>query len=114
MGESMVTIDIYGFKFLRCAKDDCPWNVGYTPHDLNRFGLEFTHRDGVGIRVCNFGRKALAYGRDIDSDCPHKLELCRMLGDDDSSSESRFWGNIDPEVAKRALGLEPEQGDSVS
>ena len=64
----------------------------------------FTNRGGVGVRVCNFGRKALARGGDIDSACPHKVELCSLLGREDSSPEGRFWGPVDPEVARRALG----------
>ncbi len=100
----MSRVEIYGVQFLECEREECKWNIGYTPHDLNRYGLCFTARSGPGIRVCNFGRKALAYGRDIDGACPHKVELCSMLGGDDSGPEARFWGCIDPEVAMRALG----------
>jgi hypothetical protein len=50
----MNTIEIYGVKFLKCQKDDCEWNAGYTPGDLNRHGLEFTARHDMGIRICNF------------------------------------------------------------
>jgi len=103
-------IDVYGVKLLKCARDDCPWNIGYTPHDLNRSGLEFTYRAGVGVRVCNFGCKALAYGRGVPEDCPHKLEVCDLLGEDDLSFERRFWGRIDPEVAQRALGADHDPG----
>jgi hypothetical protein len=106
--ESMNTIEIYGVKFLKCAKDDCKWNVGYTPGDLNRQGLEFTARhDDIGIRVCNFGCTALALGKNPDSKCPHKQELCDMLAED-SSSLSRIWGRLDPNVARRALGVEQD------
>ncbi len=81
----------------------------YTPGDLNRHGLCFTARSGAGIRVCDFGLKALAYGGDIDCACPQKAELCGVLGSDDSSPESLFWGRVDPEVAGRALGRGPER-----
>lgn len=104
----MDSIDIYGTRFLRCEKDDCRWNIGYTPGDLNRFGLEFTLRPGVGARVCNFGPKALAYGRSIDRGCPHKKDVCELLGEYDANFQQRFWGVIDPEVAKRALDMEPD------
>jgi hypothetical protein len=105
----MDTVNVYGVKLLKCFRDDCSWNIGYTPRDLNRSGLEFTYRAGAGIRVCNFGCKALAYGKDIPGDCPHKLELCQLLGEDDMSFEHRFWGRIEPEVAQRALGVDPAQ-----
>ena len=101
-------MELYGVRFLKCEKDDCPWNVGYTPCDLNRFGLEFTSRGGAGIRVCDFGCKALAYGGNIGSDCPHKLEVCELLGENDLSFQCRFWGVADPRVARRALGVEPD------
>ncbi len=103
----MDTIEIYGVKFLRCDKRDCKWNVGYTPGDLNRQGLEFTNRRSVGIRICNFGCTSLALGKNIDDNCPHKQELCDMLADD-SHNVSRFWGRLDPKVARRALGVEPD------
>ena len=103
----MEIIEIYGTKFLRCEKEDCLWNVGHTPHDLNRFGLEFTSRDGVGIRVCDYGNKALAHGKSIDEDCPHKRELCNLLAEYDTSFQNRFWGRVNPEVAKRIFGIEP-------
>jgi hypothetical protein len=108
LGGLMATVEVYGRVFLTCGKEECAWNVGYTPGDLNRHGLCFTSRSGAGIRVCNFGLKALAYGGEIDRDCPHKAELCGVLGIDDSSPESRFWGRVDPEVAERALGRDPE------
>jgi len=103
--QSMDTVEVYGVKFLKCEKETCRWNIGYTPHDLNRFGSECTYRQGMGVRVCNFGCRALAYGCTIDGDCPHKIDLCHLLGSD-LSIECRFWGSIDPEVAKRALGVE--------
>ena len=110
-GEIMSVVEIYGIEFLRCEREECGWNVGHTPHDLNRHGLCFTNRGGVGVRVCNFGRKALARGGDIDSACPHKVDLCSLLGREDSSPEGRFWGPVDPEVARRALGgaTEPQE-----
>ena len=100
----MSTIEIYGVKFLKCDKGDCDWNVGYTPGDLNRFGLEFTARHDMGIRICNFGCTALALGQKIDSSCPNKQELCNVLAED-SDTISCFWGSLDPKVAKRALGI---------
>ena len=102
----MDTIEIYGVKFLKCAKSDCEWNAGYTPGDLNRHGLEFTAKHDMGIRICNFSCTALALGKNIDNDCPHKQELCDMLAED-SGSSSRIWGRLDPNVARRALGVEP-------
>ena len=102
----MDIIDVYGVKLLKCERDGCSWNIGYTPHDLNRYGLEFTNRDGIGVRVCNFGCKALAYGKKIPDDCPHKLDLSELLGEEDLSFESSFWGRIDPDVARRALGAD--------
>jgi hypothetical protein len=105
--DSMDTIEIYGVNFLRCEKYDCAWNVGYTPDDFNRQGLEFTARQDMGIRVCNFGCTSLALGKNPDSHCPHKQDLCDMLAED-SSSLSRFWGKLDPNVARRALGVEPD------
>jgi len=104
----MNTIEIYGVKFLKCQKDDCKWNAGNTPGDLNRHGLEFTARHNMGIRICNFSCTALALGKNIDDDCPHKQELCDMLAED-SGSSSRIWGRLDPKVARRALGVEPDQ-----
>jgi hypothetical protein len=109
LGVLMSTVEVYGRVFLRCDKEDCAWNVGYTPHDLNRHGLWFTARKGTGVRLCNFGLKALAYGGDIDRACPHKAELCSVLGIEDASPEGRFWGRVDPEVAGRALGKDPER-----
>ena len=99
----MATIELYGVKFLECDKGDCDWNIGYTPQDMNRFGLEFTFREGVGTRVCNYGSKAFAFGKNIDRDCPHKEELFGLLGEYDAQWQSRFWGRVDPDVAKRAL-----------
>lgn len=104
----MSTIRIYGVNFLRCDKRDCNWNVGYTPGDLNRYGLEFTIKHNIGIRICNFGCTSLALGKNIDKNCPHKQELCDMLAED-SSTVSRIWGKLDPKVARRALGVEPDQ-----
>ena len=108
----MNTIDVHGVSFLRCDKTDCKWNVGYTPNDRNRSGLEFTtrrDRSNIGIRVCNFGCTALALGKTIDSRCPHKEEVCRILSED-SNCTSGFWGNLDPDVARRALSMDVEQG----
>ncbi len=99
----MATIELYGVKFLKCEKEDCDWNIGYTPRDKNRFGLEFTFREGPGTRVCNFGSKAFAYGRSIPGGCPHKEELFGLLGEYDAQWQSRFWGKVDPDVARRAL-----------
>ena len=110
----MDVIDIRGIKFLRCEKIECLWNVGYTPCDFNREGLEFTFRHAVGTWVCNFGAKALAYGAYIHRDCPHKLDVCRLLGEKDLSFQCRFWGVADPEVARRALGVEPDGLNSPS
>jgi len=107
----MDTIEIYGVNFLKCDKTDCRWNAGYTPGDLNREGLEFTRRRNMGIRICNFNCTALALGKKIDSDCPHKHELCDMLAED-SRSVTRIWGRLDPKVARRALGVEPENNPS--
>jgi len=104
----MDTIEIYGVKFLKCQKDDCEWNAGYTPDDFNRHGLEFTARHDMGIRICNFSCTALALGKNIDAVCPHKQELCDMLAED-SGSSSRIWGRLDPNVARGALGVEPNQ-----
>jgi len=104
----MDTIEIYGVKFLKCDKSDCEWNAGYTPGDLNRHGLEFTAKHDMGIRICNFSCTALALGKNIDGDCPHKQELCEMLAED-SNSSSRIWGRLDPKVARRALGVEPDK-----
>ena len=104
----MAIIEIYGVTFLECEKQDCDWNIGYTPKDLNRHGLEFTFRSGVGTRVCNFGCKALAYGKHIDPNCPHREELCELLGQKDSTFQTRFWGTVDPDVAWRALNTNPE------
>ena len=55
----------------------------------------------------NFSCTALALGKNIDGDCPHKQELCEMLAED-SNSSSRIWGRLDPNVARRALGVEPD------
>jgi hypothetical protein len=104
----MDTVEIYGVTFLKCEKEDCDWNIGYTPYDLNRSGLEFTYRSGTGVRVCNFGCKALAYGKNIDVACPHKRDVCSLLGENDQSHQCRFWGSVDPEVAGRVLNVEPE------
>ncbi len=104
----MTNIEIYGVAFLECEKQDCDWNIGYTPHDINRDGLEFTFRAGVGTRVCNFGCKALAFGKHIDANCPHKQELCDLLGEKDSTFQTRFWGTVDPDVARRALDAKSE------
>lgn len=104
----MGILDVYGTRFLKCEKEDREWNIGCTPHDLNRFGLEFTCRIGAGVRVCNFGCKALAHGKGIDNQCPHRAELCDLLGEDDASPQCRIWGSIDPEVARRALRAEPD------
>ena len=106
----MDTIEIYGVKFLKCDKSDCEWNAGYTPGDLNRHGLEFTAKHDMGIRICNFSCTALALGKNIDGDCPHKQELCEMLAED--SSSSGIWQSLDPKVARKALGVEPDQGKS--
>ena len=103
-GDSMDTIDVRGIRLLKCDKEDCRWNVGYTPCDFNRVGIEFTSRAGAGTRVCNFGRRALVYGSDIDSECPHKHDVCRLLAEYDTTFERRFWGAIDAEVARRVLG----------
>ena len=107
-GESVDTIDVRGIRLLKCHKEDCRWNVGYTPCDFNRNGIEFTTRSGAGTRLCNFGRRALVYGSDIDSECPHKLEVCELLAEYDTTFERRFWGAIDPEVARRVLGGKPD------
>ena len=107
----MATIELYGVKFLECDKGDCDWNIGYTPQDMNRFGLEFTFREGVGTRVCNYGSKAFAFGKNIDRDCPHKEELFGLLGEIFNWIEfyfHRFWGRVDPDVAKRALDSDRE------
>jgi hypothetical protein len=56
----------------------------------------------------NISCTALALGKKIDDDCPHKQELCDMLAED-SGSSSRIWGRLDPKVARRALGVEPNQ-----
>jgi len=56
----------------------------------------------------NFSCTALALGKNIDGDCPHKQELCQMLAED-SNSSSRIWGRLDPKVAHRALGVEPDK-----
>ena len=107
----MEIIDIHGVKFLKCGKSDCKWNVGYTPGDLNRSGIEFTTRRDrldMGIRVCNFGCTALALGKNIDSHCLYKDEVCKMLAED-SDSTSGFWGILDPGVARRALSIEHDQ-----
>ncbi len=56
----------------------------------------------------NLSCTALALGKNIDSDCPHKQELCEMLAED-SNSSSRIWGRLDPKVARRALGVEPDK-----
>ena len=107
----MDTIDIRGVKFLKCDKTNCKWNVGYTPGDRNRSGLEFTTRRDrldMGIRVCNFGCTALALGKNIDSQCPFKDEVSRILAED-SDSTSGFWGTLDPDVARRALSMEYDQ-----
>ena len=108
--QTMETIEIYGVQFLKCDKSDCEWNAGYTPGDINRHGLEFTARHNMGIRICNFSCTALALGKNINGDCPHKQELCEMLAED-SNSSSRIWGRLDPNVARRALGVEPEVED---
>ncbi len=108
----MNTIDIYGVRFLRCDKTDCKWNVGYTPNDRNRSGLEFTTRRdrlNIGIRVCNFSCTALALGKTIGSQCPHKEEVSKILAED-SDFTSSFWGNLNPDVARRALSMDLEQG----
>jgi len=105
----MGTVDVYGRVFLTCGKEDCGWNAGFTPHDLNRHGLCFTSRKGVGMRLCNFGLKALAWGGDIDRGCPHKAELCGVLGIEDASPEGWFWSPVDPDVAGRALGRDRER-----
>ncbi len=55
----------------------------------------------------NISCTALALGKNIDDDCPHKQELCDMLAED-SGSSSRIWGRLDPNVARRALGIEPD------
>ena len=56
----------------------------------------------------NFSCTALALGKNIDAVCPHKQELCDMLAED-SGSSSRIWGRLDPNVARRALGVEPNK-----
>jgi hypothetical protein len=60
----------------------------------------------MGIRICNFSCTALALGKNIDDDCPHKQELCDMLAED--SGSSGIWQSLDPKVARKALGVEPD------
>ena len=47
------TVEVMGKKFLKCQQQDCEWNIGWLS------GYKWTKEPSQGIRICNFGLKAI-------------------------------------------------------